>query len=201
MKNDNDLFRQALQRQNERAAGMRMPADMEQRVMKHIRPKSGIRRWLYPLPAIAVAASLLLLLVFNSKQKTKQQSVIAEEMTVPERSIPETPRAIIPKEKIEQTCLAQAQVQSSVKRKEPRKQMIEETQPDMAPVENVQIKREPPSEEEEPFISADKQALVDLYLAEEILQVAYELQAQREAIRAYATSLTGEEMPKQLIAF
>ena len=31
--NDDNLFRQALQRQNDRAAGMKMPDDMEQRVM------------------------------------------------------------------------------------------------------------------------------------------------------------------------
>ena len=55
--------------------------------------------------------------------------------------------------------------------------------------------------EEVPVISADKQALVDIYLAEEALQVAYELQAQQEELRAYAASLTGEEPAKPIIAF
>ena len=48
MNNDNrlrlseakNLFRQALQRQNGRAAGMKMPDDMEQRVMKSLQTLS-----------------------------------------------------------------------------------------------------------------------------------------------------------------
>ena len=50
-------------------------------------------------------------------------------------------------------------------------------------------------------ISPHKQALVDLFLAEEALQVAYELQAQQEVLRAYAASLKGKETPKAIIAF
>ena len=49
MNNDNrlrlseakNLFRQALQRQNDRAAGMKMPDDMEQRVMGSLRTLSN----------------------------------------------------------------------------------------------------------------------------------------------------------------
>ena len=58
--------------------------------------------------------------------------------------------------------------------------------------------------EAEPVIPADKQALVDIYLAEEALQVAYELQVQQEELHAYAASLTGEEeepQPQPIIAF
>ena len=63
--NNEQLFRQALQRQNDRAAGMKMPADMEQRVMERISGKPKPRRaWLYAAIA-AVAASLLLLLMFT----------------------------------------------------------------------------------------------------------------------------------------
>ena len=58
-----------------------------------------------------------------------------------------------------------------------------------------------PKEEETPVIPPDKQALADIFLAEEALQVAYELQAQQEAIRAYAASLTEEELPQPIIAF
>ena len=39
--NDDKLFRQALQRQNDRAAGMKMPDDMEQRVMKSLQTLSN----------------------------------------------------------------------------------------------------------------------------------------------------------------
>lgn len=59
----------------------------------------------------------------------------------------------------------------------------------------------PSPEEELPVIPPEKQALVDIYLAEEALQVAYELQAQEEELRAYAASLTGQELPETVIAF
>ena len=57
-------------------------------------------------------------------------------------------------------------------------------------------------EEQQPSpIPPDKQALADIYLAEVALQVAYERQAQAEALRAYAASITGEEEPEPIIAF
>lgn len=62
---------------------------------------------------------------------------------------------------------------------------------------------EPVPEEQQPdiVVPADKQALADIYLAEMALQVAYERQAQAEALRAYAASITGEEIPKAIIAY
>lgn len=47
-----------------------------------------------------------------------------------------------------------------------------------------------------------KQTLANIYLAEAVLQVAYEQQAQAEALRAFAASLNGEDAPAQsIIAF
>lgn len=66
MNNDKALFRQALQRQNERAARMKMPDDMEQRMMQRISPKKSIRHWHYTAIG-AVAASILLLLTLHTK--------------------------------------------------------------------------------------------------------------------------------------
>ena len=61
---------------------------------------------------------------------------------------------------------------------------------------------EPLPEEQQPSpIPADKQALADIYLAEMALQVAYEQRAVQEAVRAYAASITGEEIPQPIIAF
>ena len=60
---------------------------------------------------------------------------------------------------------------------------------------------EPLQEEEVSPIPADKQALADLYLAEEALQVAYERRAVREAVRAYTAGIKGEKLPKPVIAF
>ena len=52
---------------------------------------------------------------------------------------------------------------------------------------------EPLPEEDISPIPTDKQALADMYLAEVALQVAYERQAQTEALRTYAASLEDEE--------
>lgn len=58
-----------------------------------------------------------------------------------------------------------------------------------------------PEEQQPSPIPPDKQALADIYLAEMALQVAYERQAQAEALRAYAASITGEEIAQPIIAF
>lgn len=49
-------------------------------------------------------------------------------------------------------------------------------------------------QEELPVISPDKQALVDIFLAEEALQVAYEMHEQTEPLRAYIATLEGREL-------
>ena len=59
MKHD-ELFRQALQRQNDRAARMKMPDHMEQRVTDRIKLKNKSHHWLYAVSFGAVAAGILL---------------------------------------------------------------------------------------------------------------------------------------------
>jgi len=139
MNNDNrlrlseakNLFSQALQRQNDRAAGMKMPDDMEQRVMKSIKTQATKRRWLYPLSTIAVAASVLLLIMLNiGKQKPNQQPpVIAEVVTEPQDSTEET-HATAPTVVTEQKqpAMAQAERPKLTRRQKPtvRKETIAE---------------------------------------------------------------------------
>ena len=76
------LFRQALQRQNDRASEMKMPDDMEQRVMKRINSKSKSTRWLYTVSISAIAAGLLLLIGFSLFMKDgvseEQESVTVQ---------------------------------------------------------------------------------------------------------------------------
>ena len=56
--------------------------------------------------------------------------------------------------------------------------------------------------QELPPLSSEKQALANMYLAEVALQVAYKRQAQLQAVRAYTTSIIGQEEPAQpTIAF
>ena len=81
MKHD-ELIRQALQRQNDRTAGMKMPEDMEQRVMNRIKPKTTSYRWLYSFSIGAIAASILLLLTFHFIGKNvepKEEPVMAQQ--------------------------------------------------------------------------------------------------------------------------
>lgn len=77
MNNDKDLFRQALQRQNEQSARMKMPDDMEQRVMERIETeekKSKRNVFLFALRAAASTAAValigLFLHVYEPQQKT-----------------------------------------------------------------------------------------------------------------------------------
>ena len=142
MNNDN-LFRQALQRQNDRAAGMKMPDDMEQRVMKSLKPQATKRRWLYPLSAFAIAASALLLILLNiEKQKPEQQTpVIAEVVTEPQNNIAEeTPQATAPTEVTEQKqpAMAHAEKPKPTRRQRPavrKKPIVESPAEEAAPME------------------------------------------------------------------
>ncbi len=90
--NNEQLFRQALQRQNDRAARMKMPADMEQRVTERIaRQNAELRHrrvWLFAAIG-AVAASLLLLLTLQISKTGHERSsashLAAAEKTATER--------------------------------------------------------------------------------------------------------------------
>lgn len=130
--NDDKLFRQALQRQNDRAAGFKMPDDMEQRVMKNLKPQATKRRWLYPLSAFAIAASVLLLIIFNiEKPQSEQPPVITEVVTEPQNNIAEeTPQATAPTIVTEQKqpAMAQAERPKLTRRQKPtvRKETIAE---------------------------------------------------------------------------
>lgn len=202
MNNDKDLFRQALQRQNERAERMKMPDDMEQRVMQRISSKKTNRRWLYSAIA-AVAASILLLLVFRFNQEPVEEQPVVAETT--EQSHPQPASQPIVEEKKEVSLAEVQPMPQPVKkrRKALSKQSIPVepvlTQEPMLAAESLPSECKP--EKEILVIPPDKQALANIYLAEEALQVAYELRAQQEAIRAYAASLTGEELPDPVIAF
>ena len=78
MKHD-DLFRQALQRQNDRAAGMNMPDDMQQRVMKRIHDRQRkSRRW----SIVAAAASVAVLFAFAFWPKQQQPTTNSNTNTV-----------------------------------------------------------------------------------------------------------------------
>ena len=102
--NHDELFRQALQRQNDRAAGMKMPDDMKQRVMDRIKSKNTSYRWLYSFSIGAIAASVLLLLTFHftnnmgpeektvTAHKTEQRNSMAKDEVMAAIEQEEQPR-------------------------------------------------------------------------------------------------------------
>ena len=81
--NNDKLFRQALQRQNDRASEMKMPNDMEQRVVKRIKSKSESSRWLYTVSISAIAAGILILigisLFMKPGESAKQEPIMAQQ--------------------------------------------------------------------------------------------------------------------------
>ena len=81
----------------------------------------------------------------------------------------------------------------------------EEPQPEplLAEAEPTLTSSSVEEKEELPVISPEKQALVDIFLAEEVLQVAYELHEQTEPLRAYISTLLGEELEtsNQIVSF
>ena len=72
----------------------------------------------------------------------------------------------------------------------------EEPQPEplLAEAESTLPSSSVEEKEELPVISPEKQALVDIFLAEEVLQVAYEMHEQTEPLRAYIATLEGREL-------
>ena len=92
LKNDNNL-RQAVSRREQQLPPM--PADLNKRLMQRIaesepaRPETKSRRlWIYA--AVAVAASIALLIVFHfGKEQTPQESLVALRVGQPTTSVPE----------------------------------------------------------------------------------------------------------------
>ena len=114
--------------------------------MKSLKPQATKRRWLYPLSAIAVAASVLLLILLNiEKQKPEQQTpVVAEVVTEPQDSTEET-QATIPTEAIEQPIVAQTEKpQPAKKRRKVHKPTQEE--PAHQEAEPAQVEQEQENE-------------------------------------------------------
>ena len=162
---------------------------------------------------VAAAVLTLVFLLWPESQETtmmlteQQTPVIAEvaptETTSTETIEVETPVSqplTIPASHTQksQARKRMAQAVDPVAKKEEMQPIIAATLP-FAQEEKLPAIDAAPSTES--LIPADKQALADLYLAEEALQVAYEQRAVREAVRAYTASIKGEEMPKPVIAF
>ena len=99
LKNDTNL-REAVSRREQKMPPL--PADLNERLMQRIeeteqtRPEAKSRRlWLYTASALAVAASIALLIVFNfGKQQTTQEPLVAQTVYHGDGSS-DTPSAIV----------------------------------------------------------------------------------------------------------
>ena len=200
---DTDL-REALRRKY--ANTPQLPSDFMNRMHQIAQPKKPhyslfTRRF---TAVFSIAAALLIaFLVWSEshKETTTQQEV----KSIVAKATPQPVSQPIIEERKEKVMVeVQPASQTVRKQRKAVRQQSGVAEPVLVQAEPViaeSVLKESNPEEDVPLIPAHKQALADIFLAEEALQVAYELQAQQEAIRAYASSITGEEMPGPIIAF
>ena len=190
------LLREAMER---RAANVPpLSEDFAEKVLGklEVRRRKGRRMVALWVSSIAAALVIAFLLWPHSEKEqatTIAPPVIAETTPQPQPIIPEPAEPINP-------------VKSIKPKKQPKPIEPAESPAELAVVEPITTPIEETieaSREEEPVIPPDRQALVDIYLAEELLQVAYQQGEQTEPLRAYIATLEGEELETshQIIAF
>lgn len=164
-------------------------------VAKQKQPARLIAFW--PFAAAVAAVLVAVFLLRPAKSSVIPEEKVEQEVTIVQAEQTEQPKQ---EEVIEPVKIAAHTPHKH--QKTPKIDEIYEVETHEEVAEVAPIPEETQQEEVEVSpIPADKQALADMFLAEEALQVAYELQAQQEAIRAYAASLIGVELPKPIIAF
>lgn len=165
-------------------------------VAKKKQPARLIAFW--PIVAAVAAVLVAVFLLRSTKSAVIPEEEMEQNVTTVQAEQTEQPK--------QEEVIEPVKIAAHTPHKTHKPQKIDETC-EAEPLEEVAEVASIPEEtlqEEEVEVSpipADKQALADIFLAEEALQVAYELQAQQEAIRAYAASLIGVELPKPIIAF
>ena len=203
---DTDL-REALRRNYANVPEMRTPLQLPRGGEAKTRP---MRRWLYPIPAIA--ASILIAFLLWPKGETvpiaqpeTQQPVVAEvhepHKSYEPRESYESRESYEPRESYEsresrqpQQPAAEAQNTPLATREGQGESPLVESLPLLAEAQNTPIPEElGESPVELPVFPPECQALVDMFLAEEALQVAYMQQEQTKELRAFTAGLEGRE--------
>jgi len=159
-------------------------------------------RWLTTGIAACIALLLGFSLLMKDEETDTEQPVVAE--TIGKGATPQpAPQPLVDEKKAEPQKANKSyktykthKTYKSYKTQKSYKPPVPEALAEVRPSPSVEKQ-----EEDVCTIPPDKQALADIFLAEEALQVAFELRAQQEAIRAYAASLMGRELPKPIIAF
>lgn len=207
-----------------------MSSGLNDLVLKRIKDagtkKKRRRAWIYIPLTTAVAASILLMLLLNTRQNDANDNPIANQHTEAKNSKP-VPTVQLEQKNTEEPSEPVRKLQSAIKQANvgdnaiSPKQTITTSpckgnkiiaQGNALGDKTVQTRLEEAKDFKHTKIETitdsattlpdSKQTLANIYLAEAVLQVAYEQQAQAEALRAFSASLNGEDAPAQsIIAF
>ena len=200
------LLKAALER---RAASVPpLPEGFAERVLQKVEARRPDGRRTVALWVSGIAAALLVGFFLWPQEQT-QQPESAAPLVVAELPKQEADTPIEPKEPAPQNTPNSPIIQKAQKtldnQPKPSKPIVpEEPQPEPLLAEEPVLPSSSGEEKEElPVISPEKQALVDIFLAEEVLQVAYEMHEQTEPLRAYIATLEGRELETshQIISF
>lgn len=212
IKNDINL-REAVRRREHQLPPM--PANLNKKVMGSLTPKSlpltpsegrgtqsrfsSLSLWRGAGVRLAglIAASIVLLLVFhyNNKVAPTQQPVVAE-VVQPESPQPVREPAPEPaSEPVVAQPKAQGKSKARVARTDKPVAVVKQDQKPAVAEENLLAEATTPQEQTEdlPVLPPERQALVDMFLAEEALQVFYMQQEQTKELRAFTAGLEGKE--------
>ena len=210
------LLKAALER---RAANVPpLPSDFAEKVLQRHRASAVRKTSLRLLWAGGIAAALVVGIFLWPRQQAQQPgsaapSVVAE-LPKQEADTPVEPQEPAPQntpnspiiQKTPNTLKPLKPQKTLGNQPKPSKPIVpEEPQPEplLAEAEPTLPSSSVEEMDELPVISPEEQALVDIFLAEEVLQVAYEMHEQTEPLRAYIATLEGRELETshQIISF
>lgn len=201
-----------------------LSVDFAERVLQKVEPRRPDGRRTVALWVSGIAAALLVGFFLWPRQQAQlpgpaAPSVVAE-LPKQEADTPIEPKEPAPQntpsspitpntpiiQKTPNTLKPQKTQKTLGNQPKPSKPIVpEEPQPEplLAEAEPTLPSSSGEEKEELPVISPEKQALVDIFLAEEVLQVAYEMHEQTEPLRAYIATLEGRELETshQIISF
>lgn len=183
------------------------PEELTDLIMSSLppRPLQGereLKRRVFPLfwrgiggGLIAAGIALLIAFHYNNKVEPEQQPVVAE---VVEPESPQPVREPAP-EPASEPVVAQPKAQGKSKARVARTDkpvaVVKQDQKPAVAEENLLAEATTPQEQTEdlPVLPPERQALVDMFLAEEALQVFYMQQEQTKELRAFTAGLEGKE--------
>ena len=188
-----------------------LPADFAERVLQKVEPRRRNKPRTIAFWVSSIAAALVVGFFLWPRQQTQQPEPVAPTV-VAELPKQETDTPIEPEEPAplnnQSTQIARNSLKTQNNQKNLNTQKAQSNQQNLSkPIVPEEPQPEPLLAEAEPVLPSssgeglgegavippEKQALVDIFLAEEVLQVAYAMQEQTEPLRAYISTLLGEE--------